>query len=130
MQSTSILKVLAGLFCLLAISNLLKPLQLTDDIGFVLLGRRLDGTANMIAGPLFAVYLAVYAAGIFRMKRYALPMGVVYAGYVIVNLIMWNFRMPEGAETSLLFGIAYMTIAIGASSGAAALLWKHKNELG
>lgn len=129
MQSTSVLKVFAGLFALLAVSNLLKPLQLSDDVGFVLLGQRLEGTANMIAGPLFGAFLAIYAAAIFRMKSYALPMGLAYAGYVIVNLVMWNFRMPEGAETSLLFGLAYSAVAVGVSGGAAYLLMQNKHEL-
>ena len=52
MKSKSTLKVFAALFVLLAVSNFLKPLQLSDDVGFVLLGQRLDGTANMIAGLL------------------------------------------------------------------------------
>lgn len=129
MQSTSVLKMFAGLFALLAVSNLLKPLQLSDDIGFVLLGQRLDGTANMVAGPLFGIFLAIYAAGIFRLKRYALPMGMAYAGYVILNLVMWNFRMPEGAESTLLFGLAYTSVAVGVSSGAAYLLWRNQDTL-
>ena len=129
MQSTSVLKILAGLFALLAVSNLSKPLQLSDDIGFVLLGQRLDGTANMIAGPLFGIFLAIYAAGIFRLKRYALPMGMAYAAYVMLNLVMWTFRMPEGAESSLLFSLAYTSVAVGVSSGAAYLLWRNQDSL-
>ncbi len=129
MQSTSILNGFAVLFSLLAISNALKPLQLTDDIGFVLFGQRLDGMANTVAGPIFAVILAIYALGIFRMKRYALPLGVAYATYVLANLVMWNFRMPQGAETSIAFGLAYSGIAIGVSSGAAYLLWKNQGAL-
>jgi hypothetical protein len=129
MQSMSVLKGFAVLFSLLAISNMLKPLQLSDDVGFVLLGQRLDGTANQIAGPLFGLFLAVYAMSIFAMKTYALPLGMAYAVYVIVNLTMWNFRMPEGAETSLLFGLAYSAIAVGVSSGASYLLWQNKDAL-
>jgi hypothetical protein len=129
MQSTSVLKVFAALFSLLAVSNALKPLQLSDDVGFVLFGQRLDGMANTIAGPIFAAYLAIYALGIFRLKRYALPMGLTYAAYVLVNLTMWTFRLPAGAESSVAFAVAYSSIAIGVSSGAAFLLWKNQGRL-
>ncbi|MEO2137626.1 MAG: hypothetical protein ABGY28_09255, partial [bacterium] len=55
------LRVFALLFGLLAISNFLKPLQLSPDVGFVLFGTRLEGSANAIAGPAFGLYLAAYA---------------------------------------------------------------------
>ena len=72
---------------MLAVSNLLKPLELNPSHGFVFFGHRLQGTANVIAGPLFGLYLAAYAAGIWGLRRWALPMGVAYAGYVIANLL-------------------------------------------
>ena len=76
---------LAVLFGLLAISDLTKPLQASFGAGlrpgFVLFGHRLSGTANAVVGPLFGLYLFVYAAGIWRMRRWAVPMGAVYAAY-------------------------------------------------
>ena len=129
MQSSSVLKVFACLFGLLAISNLLKPLQLGEDVGFVLFGQRLSGTANMIAGPLFGAYLLAYAAGIWRRRKYALPMGLVYAAYVIANLVLWTIRMPDGAESSAAFALTYSVIAIGVSSGAAVLLYRSRDTL-
>jgi len=121
--------VLAVLFGLLSVSNFLKPLQLGADVGFVLLGHRLSGTANMVAGPVFGLYLLVYAVGVWRMKRYALPMAFFYAGYVMANLAMWTLHKPLGADTSLAFGLAYMTIAIGVSAGAASLLSRNRARL-
>ncbi|MFT4570775.1 MAG: hypothetical protein ACI8TX_002785 [Hyphomicrobiaceae bacterium] len=129
MTAPRMLTTFAVLFSLLAISNLLKPLQLADNVGFVFLGQRLSGTANMLAGPLFGLYLAVYAAGIFRRRAYALPMGVAYAVYVIANLVMWMTTSPHAGEGGMAFGVAYMTIAIGVSSGAAYLLWRDRDEL-
>ena len=76
----------AVLFGVLAVSNALKPLEIGPQTGFVFFGQRLSGTPNLIMGPLFAIFLALYAAGIWRMRRYALAMGWVYAGYVLVNL--------------------------------------------
>ena len=129
MNARIALKVCAVLFGLLAISNLSKPLEMGGDVGFVLFGQRLGGTANMVAGPLFGLYLAAYALGIWNLKTYALPMGVVYAAYVLVNLVLWNFRMPPEAHTSLAFGLAYSTIAIGVSAGSAYLLSRNRDLL-
>jgi len=118
----------AILFGVLAVSNALKPLQLLgDNTGFVLFGGRLSGGANAIAGPLFAAFLAVYAYGIWTMRRFALPMSHAYAAYVILNLILWNMRSTE--PTPVLFGIVYATVAIGVSLGAAIALTRRKAEL-
>jgi len=125
------LSVFAVLFAILAISNLLKPLQIGgEQTGFVFFGQRLSGTANTIAGPLFGIYLLVYALGIWRMKRFALPMGHAYATYVVLNLIMFTSKNPRPPGVGpIIFGIVYMTVAIGVSGGAAYLLTKHKAEL-
>src|SRR5437762_10021803 len=82
------LTTFAILFGVLAVSNLLKPLQMggPEHTGFVFFGQRTTGTANAILGPLFGIYLLVYAVGIWRLRRFALPMAYAYAAYVIVNL--------------------------------------------
>ncbi len=129
MNARSALKAFAVLFCLLAVSNLLKPLQLSGEVGFVLFGQRLAGTANTIAGPLFGIYLAVYAYGIWTKRRFAVGMGAAYAIYVVINLVLWQFRMPEGAEASLAFSLVYSVVAIGVSSGSAFLLMQSREEL-
>src|SRR5213594_194568 len=91
--------VLALLFGLLALSDLAKPLEASLGgglrPGFVLFGHRLSGTMNAVVGPLFGLYLLVYAAGIWHMRRWALPMGAVYAAYVIANLLLFTVRDPE-----------------------------------
>jgi len=127
-----VLSMFAVLFVLLAISNLLKPFRFEgSDTGFVFFGQRLTGPANAIAGPLFGMYLLVYAFGIWRMKRYALAMGSAYAAYVIINLILFNLRNPVPPGVGyLIFGVVYSVIAIGVSSGAAYLLSKRKAALG
>jgi hypothetical protein len=128
------LTVFAILFGILAISNLLKPLQLGGDqqTGFVFFGQRLGGTANAIAGPLFGLYLLVYAAGIWGMRRFALPMGIAYAAYVIINLVLFPFRTPPppGAGVGYqVFGAVYAVIAIGVSGWAVRLLQQRRAEL-
>lgn len=129
-QRGTALTVAAVLFGLLAGSNLAKPLELSPSQGFVFFGHRLQGTPNAIAGPLFGLYLATYAAGIWKLRRWALPMGVAYAGYVIANLLaFWAWGPVEQGAGARLFGLLYMIVAIGVSSGAAWLLARRRDEL-
>jgi hypothetical protein len=126
------LTVFAVLFGILALSNLLKPLQIGEQTGFVLFGHRLTGLANAIAGPLFGLYLLVYALGIWRMRSYALPMAYAYAAYVILNLVLFNFFGPKPPDAGIgyaIFGLVYAAIAIGVSGGAAYLLSQQKAAL-
>jgi hypothetical protein len=124
------LTIFAILFGLLAISNLLKPLQIGAQTGFVLFGSRLSGTANLIAGPLFGIFLAIYAYGIWTMRRFAMPMSHAYALYVILNLIFFTFRTPTPDTVEYkIFGAVYAAIAIGVSLSAAVILTRRKAEL-
>lgn len=124
-----LLRSFSLLFALMALSNALKPFAYADTTGFVLLGQRLSGTPNTVAALCFSGVLAAYAAGIWNERRYAVNIGIGYALYVIANLVMWNFRKPEGSEAPLLFAIPYLVSAIGVSSGSALLLWKHRARL-
>jgi len=124
-----VLSVAALLMGLLAVSNLSKPFAPGPEVGFVFLGRRLSGTPNAIIGPLFGLYLLLYAIGIWRMRRYALPMGVAYAAYVVLNLILFTVRDPTAFRNGLLFGLVYSVVAIGVSGGTAYLLAQRRAEL-
>lgn len=123
----TVLTVCAILFALLGVSNALKPLEASATQGFVLFGQRLSGTPNLIAGPIFALLLWAYAAGIWRMRRWALPLGCVYAAYVIVNLVLYSRASTEAPPA--LFMLVYILIAVGTSSGAAYLLYRRRAEL-
>jgi membrane-associated PAP2 superfamily phosphatase len=121
-------KIFTALFGLLAVSNLLKPFRFgSDETGFVFLGDRLSGMANTIVGPLFGLFLALYAFGIWQRKRFALPMGHAYATYVVLNLILFNVKNPRPPGVGyVIFGVVYSLIAIGVSLGAAYFLTKNK----
>lgn len=125
------LGIVAVLFALLALSNFLKPFHLEgSDTGFVFFGRRLSGTPNAIVGPLFGVYLLVYAAAIWRMQAYALLMAWAYAAYVIINLILFNIRTPQPDSVAyFVFGVVYSIIGVGVSLGTAIVLTRRKGEL-
>jgi hypothetical protein len=123
----TVLTVCAILFALLGVSNALKPLEASATQGFVLFGHRLSGTPNLVAGPIFALLLWAYAAGIWRMRRYALPLGCAYAAYVIVNLVLYSRASAEAPPA--LFMLGYIVLAVGVSSGAAYLLYRRRAEL-
>ena len=126
-QRGTALTIWAILFALLGISNALKPLEAVTRQGFVLLGRRLSGTPNQIAGPLFAIYLWGYAFGIWHLRRWALPMGVAYAVYVLLNLVLYVTTSSEVPAAP--FMLVYAVVAIAGSSGGVYLLWKRRAEL-
>ena len=123
------LTICAICFGLLAVSNLLKPLHIGENTGFVFFGTRLSGTPNAIIGPLFAAFLAIYAYGIWTMRHFALPMGHAYATYVIINLVLWTLNAPAADATQMIGGIVYAAVAIAVSLGAAVALTRRKNEL-
>lgn len=129
MNDRTLLKVCGALFCLLAVSNFVKPLELHAHHGFVFLGMRLRGTWNLLLGPLAGVFLAVYGLGVLRMRAYALPMGRIYAAWVICNLILFTVRMSDEALARPIFGIVYAIVAIGVSSGAVRLLTRNRAAL-
>ncbi len=125
-----VLTIFAFAFALMAISNLSKPLKMSPNVGFVFLGIKLSGVANLIVAPMFGILLAVYAYGIFAMKKFALPIAYFYAAYVIVNLAMFTIR-TYGTNGMPPLGpwMVYILIAVGVSSGAAILLNRRKAEL-
>lgn len=123
------LRACALLFALMALSNVLKPFAYTETVGFVLLGQRLSGTANTVAALAFAGFLGLYAWSIWTERRRALPLGILYAAYVVANLVLWNFRKPEGTVTPLAFAVPYLVAAVGVSSGAVWLLWRERGRL-
>jgi hypothetical protein len=116
------LRVFAVIFALLAISNMTKPLELQPEHGFVLLGRRLRGTPDLVVAPMFGAYLAAYAYGLWNARRFALPMGIAYAGWVPLNMYLFTVRSPEELGVNSLFGVPYMIVAMSISMGAAVTL--------
>lgn len=122
MNDRTLLRICGFLFCALAVSNFLKPLEFDAHTGFVFLGMRQHGFWNLMLAPLAGLFLAAYGLGVLRMRAYALPMGRVYAAWVIVNLILFTFRMSDEALGRPIFGIVYVIIAVGVSSGCVALL--------
>jgi uncharacterized membrane protein YhaH (DUF805 family) len=126
MNDRRLLTICGVLFCVLAVSNFLKPLEFDAHTGFVFLGMRQHGTWNLVLGPLAGLFLAVYGVGVLRRRAYALPLSRIYAAYVIVNLVLFTVRMSNEALAKPIFGLVYVAIAVGVSSGCAYLLARNR----
>jgi hypothetical protein len=125
-----VLTVCAVLFALLALSNFLKPFHLSPNVGFVFFGVKTHGLANAVLGPAFGLLLLFYAFGILQMRRWALPIGIAYAVYVIVNLSLYSIRnIGLPGQPSPAFMALYIVVAVGVSAGSALLLYRRKDVL-
>jgi hypothetical protein len=129
MTDRRLLTICGVLFCVLAVSNFLKPLEFDAHTGFVFLGLRRHGTPNLLLAPLAGLFLALYGLGVLRLRAYALPMGRIYAAYVVLNLVLFTIRMSDEALARPLFGLVYCVIAIGVSSGCVVLLARNRGLL-
>ncbi len=133
MRETSrglVLTTFAALFAILALSNFLKPFHLDPNAGFVFFGVQTHGIANAILGPSFGALLVAYAIGIWRMRRWVLPIAYAYAAYVILNLLLYTMRNAGSAgQPSPVFMLGYVALAIGVSAGSAVLLHRRKREM-
>ncbi|MGA7872781.1 MAG: hypothetical protein WCA22_17975 [Candidatus Binatus sp.] len=126
------LTIFAMLLALMALSNFGKPFSHNPGVGFVFFGARLSSVPNMIVAPIFGTILAVYAYGILAMRRFALPLGIFYAAYVIINMPLFILRYHGTAvmqEHSWAYLVPYPFVAIGVSSGAALLLYRRRSDL-
>jgi hypothetical protein len=127
-----VLTTLAVLMALLALSDFAKPIgqvfQPGGSAGLVFFGTRLHGLANAVLGPLFGLFLAVYAWAVWNRRRIAVPIAVAYATYVLLNLILFGMH-PAPDSGGPLFAAVYAVVAIGVSASGALYLFTHRNVL-
>src|SRR5262245_12045048 len=122
-----LLTVFAILLALLAVSNFSKPLS-KGRAGFVFFGTKTAGLANAVLGPAFGLFLLIYAIGIWRQRRWAVPMAWAYAAYVLINLTLFTIKTPQNWQSPV-FGLIYVAIALGVSWGSAILLTRRRPQL-
>ena len=130
-KRSTALTTLAILFAILAVTDILKPLHLEGPTtGLVFFGKRLSGVPNAILGPILGIFLLTYAAGIWRMRRYAMSLAYAYAIYVTINLVLYSARNPPPAsQGERIFGLVYFVLALASSWGTAVLLRRSKEDL-
>ena len=130
-KRSAVLTVLAVLFALAAIEDLLKPFHLEGPTtGLVFFGTRLSGMSNAVLGPLLGIFLLIYAAGIWQMRRYAIYLAYVYAAYVAINLLLFTATNPPPASRGeMIFGVVYSILALALTWGAAISLTRSRAEL-
>ena len=123
--------VFAVLFMLLAIEDILKPfgkhqLELPGvnlKIGLMFFGTRLSGTAEAIIAPLLGIFLLTYAAGIWRMRRYALYLAYGYGTYVVLNVVLaWLKNPAPNTPAEIAFAVVYYILAVSLTWSAALML--------
>ena len=84
-------KILAVLFALRGLTNFAKPFR----GGFVILGRLMEGgVATTVVAPLVGVLIVVYAWGLWHARAWARPLGVAYAVWATLNVVL--FWLIEG----------------------------------
>jgi hypothetical protein len=127
------LTTMAALFGLLAVSNATKALQHLRNpevLGLVILGVRFESTfANALLGPLMGLVLAAYGFGLWRQRRWVIPIAVVYAFYVPTNLVLFWYRQTGPDVPPLGFILVYLVFALGGSIGTALYLAFHPERL-
>lgn len=127
------LTIMAALFAVLAVSDATKALQRSLDpatLGLVVFGVRCDGVVvNAVLGPVFGAILAAYAVGLWRMRRWVVPLSFAYAFYVPANLILFWYRQTGPTVPSLAFIVGYLVVALGGSIGTALYLAMHRDRL-
>ena len=92
-----LLRVFAVLFAVRGVTNLFKPYGAGS--GMVFFGQMLPISSPL--GPIVGAYLIIYAYAIWIAHRIALPMGLVYAIYATLNVVLFYLFQgnPEGFNT-------------------------------
>ena len=121
------LTIFALLFVLLAISNFAKPLSHSPGVGFVFLGDRLTGTANAVMGPLFGIFLLVYAYGIWSMRKYALQLAYIFLLWVLLNMAL--FTAKNRGTQPLAAAIGATIVGVGIPLASAIVLRRRQPDL-
>ena len=145
------LTIAALFFVVIAVESVLKPFETRPGMGFMLLGFRTDGLLEAIVARVHAALMLAIAYGIWRLRRYALYSLLVYAPYVLLNIILFSLRydwpdLQGGGPTGILgtgifglpspgdipgpvFAVSYALFAVGMPCGIAYLLFRRRPEL-
>jgi hypothetical protein len=89
-------RIIAVLIALRALTNLGKPFGAGS--GFVVLGRLLRGLASTVVAPIFGLVMLAYAYGLWGARPWARPLGIAYAVWATLNVLLFPFVEGIPAE--------------------------------
>lgn len=94
-MSDLIRKLIAVLLALRALTNLGKPFG--SGSGLVIVGKLFHGAAITIIAPLLGLAMLVYAYGLWTTRPWARPLGIAYAIFATLNVLLFPFveGVPE-----------------------------------
>jgi hypothetical protein len=122
-----VLRIFAVLIALRALTNVFKPFGAGS--GLVLFGKLLSGAPSFVLAPLLGIYMLIYAYGIWSLRRFALPMGIVYAVFVAFNVSLFPIFEPLPPEVQgWKYGV-FAVVAVAIPSATVWLLSRRKAEL-
>jgi hypothetical protein len=124
--SLVLLRICAVLIGVRALTNVFKPFGAGS--GLVFFGKLLTGTANLILAPLVGIFMLVYVYGIWQQRRFALPMGIAYAVYVTVNIVVFPILQTVPPQFGMPGMLVFAAVALGVSWGTVWLL-RRQTEL-
>ena len=87
-------------------------------------GALLTGTANLILAPLMGIFMLIYAYGLWSGRAFALPMGIAYAAFATLNVILFPFVHGLGTVGVLPY-LGFAVVGIGVPWAAVWLLAQH-----
>lgn len=119
--------IVAVIIALRALTNVFKPLGAGS--GLVFFGKLLGSFGTLILGPALGIYMLIYAYGMYDRRQYALPMGIVYAIFVVFNVFL--FPVFEGLPPGFSMGayVVFGIVSIGGAVLAAWLVWVQRDDL-
>jgi hypothetical protein len=110
-------KILAVLFALRGLTNFAKPFR----GGFVIFGRLMHGgIATTVVAPLVGVAILVYAFGLWHARPWARPLGVAYAVWATLNVIL--IYLVEGVPPQFATWM-YALFAVAGIAGPWLAVW-------
>lgn len=129
MSATRWFRMFGAIYALLAVMNFTKPFEMEAEHGLVLFGQRLNGMPNLLGSLVMGSYIATYAYALWNQRKIALPLALVYAAYVPLNMYLFTVRSPDLVAVNSLFGVTYIAIALTVSWSAAFLVVTRSSAL-
>jgi hypothetical protein len=107
---TLALRIIAVLIALRGSTNVFKPFG--SGSAFVFFGQMLPHTS--VLGPLVGIFMLIYAYGLWTLRGFALPMGVAYAVFATLNIVLFYFynELPAGWGPGAYLLFALVGIAV------------------